>query len=136
MDQILDQKLSGNLSPLARAQTRALCALRVGTPSSAASPETSVSIKAPPVTSPGTGGGSPSRSPRAGAAEVSVPSSSFTGSSFFGSTGDASGGASESFSTPPGAALSPTLGATPRSAADAPEASSAVPGASRFSSVR
>ncbi|GMF32455.1 unnamed protein product [Phytophthora fragariaefolia] len=65
-------------SPLARAQARALRALGVGTPSSAASPETSISVMAPPVTSPETGGGSPSRDPLAGAAEASAPSSSST----------------------------------------------------------
>ncbi|GMF51804.1 unnamed protein product [Phytophthora fragariaefolia] len=120
---------------------------------------------APPVTSPGTGGGSPSRPPLADAAEASAPSSSSTAS-----TCDASGGVSESSSTPAGTALSQTLGADPRSAADTPEAapgvsstgsqpqssvsgsgasgdgtcaaadapvaSSVVPGASLFSSVR
>ncbi|GMF18035.1 unnamed protein product [Phytophthora fragariaefolia] len=76
---------------------------------------------APPITSPGTGGGSPSRPPLAGAAEASAPSSSSTAS-----TGEASSGISESSSTPAGTALSPTLGAAPRSAADAPEAAPGV----------
>ncbi|GMF15161.1 unnamed protein product [Phytophthora fragariaefolia] len=76
---------------------------------------------APTVTSPGTGGRSPSRPPRAGAAEASAPRSSSTAS-----TGDASGGASESSLTPTGTALTPTLGAAPRSAAYAPEATPGV----------
>ncbi|GMF33991.1 unnamed protein product [Phytophthora fragariaefolia] len=118
----------------------------------------------PPVVPPETGGGSPSRSPRAGVAEASVPSTSPTVS-----TGGASGGASESLPTPDSAVLGSPPGANCRStaiapevhhvnpagsqhqcsasssgtddddtcvAADAPEASSAVPGATRFSSVR
>ncbi|GMF32103.1 unnamed protein product [Phytophthora fragariaefolia] len=122
-------------SPLARAQARALRALGVNAPSPAASPETSVSVMAPPVTSPetsvsvmappvtspGVDGGSPSRPSLAGAAEASAPSSSSPAS-----TCHANGGVSESSSTPAGTALSPTLGAAPRSVADAPEAAPCV----------
>ncbi|GMF40727.1 unnamed protein product [Phytophthora fragariaefolia] len=152
-------------SPLARAQARALRAFGADTPSPAASPETSVSVMAPPSTSTGAGEDSSSRPSLAGAAEVSAPSSPLTAS-----TGDASGVSSESSSTRPGDALGSVLGAAPRSAADAseaasgagsadsqpqgsvsnsgasgdgarsaahvPEASSAALGASRFSSVR
>ncbi|GMF30566.1 unnamed protein product [Phytophthora fragariaefolia] len=86
---------------------------------------------APPSTSTGTSEDSPSRPSLAGAAEFSAPSSSFTAS-----TGDASGAGSESSSTRPGDALGSVLGAVPRSAADAPEASFVAPGVPRFSSVR
>ncbi|GMF49067.1 unnamed protein product [Phytophthora fragariaefolia] len=71
---------------------------------------------APPSTSTGAGGDSPSRPSLAGAAEVSAPSSPLATS-----TGDDSGAGSESSSTRPGDALDSVLGAAPRSAADAPE---------------
>ncbi|GMF42339.1 unnamed protein product [Phytophthora fragariaefolia] len=64
---------------------------------------------------------SPSRPLLAGAAEASAPSFSSAAS-----TGVASGGASETSSTQPYAALSPTLGTAPCSAADAPEVASGV----------
>ncbi|GMF45025.1 unnamed protein product [Phytophthora fragariaefolia] len=120
---------------------------------------------APPSTSVGAGGDSPSRTPPAGVAEASAPSSPTTAS-----TGDASGAGSEPSLARPVDALSPVLGDAPlstadapeadlgadladyqpqgsvsssgvsddgaRSAANAPEASSAALGASRFSSVR
>ncbi|GMF23439.1 unnamed protein product [Phytophthora fragariaefolia] len=108
-------------SPLARADARALRALSADTPSSAASPETSVSVMAPPTASSGADGDSPSRPPLAGVAEASVPSSLPTVS-----TGDASGEGSESSLARRDAALSPTPGAVPRSAADAPEAASSA----------
>ncbi|GMF51369.1 unnamed protein product [Phytophthora fragariaefolia] len=108
-------------SPLARAQARAVRALGADTPPPAASPETSVSVMAPPSTSTGAGGDSPSRPSLAGAAEVSAPSSPLTAS-----TGDASGAGSESSLTRLGDALGSVLGAASRSAADAPEA---APGA-------
>ncbi|GMF14871.1 unnamed protein product [Phytophthora fragariaefolia] len=151
--------------PLVRAQARALRALSADTPPPAASPETSVSVMAPHAVSPGADGGSPSRPPLAGVAEVSAPSSLSTAS-----TGDASGEGSESSVAQPDDAWSPVLGAVPRSAADAseaassagsadsqpqgsvsgsggpgdgacsaadgPEASSTAPGAPRFSAVR
>ncbi|GMF46745.1 unnamed protein product [Phytophthora fragariaefolia] len=103
-------------NPLDRAQARALGA---DTASFAASPETSVSVVAPPSTSIGTSGDSPSGPSLAGTAEVSGPSSPLTAS-----TGDASGAGSESYSTRPGDTLGLVLGAAPRSAADAPEAAS------------
>ncbi|GMF28475.1 unnamed protein product [Phytophthora fragariaefolia] len=99
---------------------------------------------APPAASPGADGGFPSRPPLAGVAEASAPSSLLTAS-----TGVASGEGSESSLAQLDDALTPVLGAAPRSAADAPEAassassadsslkpSSAAPGAPRFSSVR
>ncbi|GMF24398.1 unnamed protein product [Phytophthora fragariaefolia] len=103
-------------SPLARAQARALRALGVDT-SPAASPEASVSVMAPPTTSIRANGDSPLRPPPAGVAEASAPSPPTTAS-----TGDASGVSSEPSLARPGNALSPVLGAAPRSAADAPEA--------------
>ncbi|GMF46151.1 unnamed protein product [Phytophthora fragariaefolia] len=72
---------------------------------------------APPSTSTGAGEDSPSRPSLAGAADVSAPSSPLTAS-----TGNASGADSEPSLARPVDALSPVLGATPRSAADAPEA--------------
>ncbi|GMF22378.1 unnamed protein product [Phytophthora fragariaefolia] len=105
-------------SPLARAQARALSA---DTPPPAASPETSVFVMAPPAASPGADGGSLSRPPLAGFAEVSAPSSLPTAS-----TGDASGEGSESSVAQPDDALSLVLGAVPRWAADAPEAASSA----------
>ncbi|GMF52230.1 unnamed protein product [Phytophthora fragariaefolia] len=60
---------------------------------------------------------SPSRPPPAGVAEASAPSSPATAS-----TGDASGAGSDPSLARPVDALSPVLGAGPRSAADAPEA--------------
>ncbi|GMF52141.1 unnamed protein product [Phytophthora fragariaefolia] len=104
-------------SPLARAPARALRALGVDTSPPAASPETSVSVMPPPKTSIRVGGGSPLRPPPAGVAEVSAPSPPTTAS-----TGDASGASSEPSLARPVDALSPVLGAAPRSAADAPEA--------------
>ncbi|GMF61998.1 unnamed protein product [Phytophthora fragariaefolia] len=101
-------------SPLARAQARAL---GIDTSSPAAAPETSVSVMAPPTTSIRAGGDSPLRPPHAGVAEVSAPSPPTTAS-----TGDASGASSEPSLARPVDALSPVLGAAPRSAADAPEA--------------
>ncbi|GMF47881.1 unnamed protein product [Phytophthora fragariaefolia] len=118
-------------SPLARAQALALRALGVDTSPPAASPETSVSVTAPPTTSIRAGGDSPLRPPPAGVAEVSAPSPPTAAS-----TGDASGASSESSLARSVDAFSPVLGVAPRSAADAPEASSAALGASRFSSVR
>ncbi|GMF20882.1 unnamed protein product [Phytophthora fragariaefolia] len=76
---------------------------------------------APPAASPGADGGSPSRPPLAGVAEASAPSSLPTAA-----TGDASGEGSESSLAQPDDALSPILGDTPRSAADAPEAASSA----------
>ncbi|GMF30574.1 unnamed protein product [Phytophthora fragariaefolia] len=76
---------------------------------------------APPAASPGVDGGSPSRSPPAGVAEVSSPSSLPTAS-----TGYASGEDSESSVAQPDNALSPVLGAAPRPAADTPEAASSA----------
>ncbi|GMF37600.1 unnamed protein product [Phytophthora fragariaefolia] len=108
-------------SPLARAQARALRALSADTPPPAASPETSVSVMAPPAASPGADGGSPSRPPLAGVTEVSAPSSLPTAS-----TGDARGEGSESSVAQPDDALSPVLGAVPCSASDAPEAASSA----------
>ncbi|GMF32119.1 unnamed protein product [Phytophthora fragariaefolia] len=104
-------------SPLARAQARALRALVVDASPPAASPESSVSVMAPPSTSVGAGGDSPPRPPPAGVAEASAPSSPTTAS-----TGDASGAGFEPSFARPVDALSPVLGAAPRSAADAPEA--------------
>ncbi|GMF28143.1 unnamed protein product [Phytophthora fragariaefolia] len=98
-----------------------MCTLLISKYPPAASPETSVSIMAPPSTSTGAGGDSPSRPSLADAAEVSAPSSPLTAS-----TGYASGAGSESSSTRPGDALGSVLGAAPRSAADVPEA---APGA-------
>ncbi|GMF63115.1 unnamed protein product [Phytophthora fragariaefolia] len=72
---------------------------------------------APSSTSVGAGGDSPSRPPPAGVAEASA-----TGSPTTASTGDASGAGSEPSLARPVDALSPVLGAAPRSAADAPEA--------------
>ncbi|GMF32020.1 unnamed protein product [Phytophthora fragariaefolia] len=152
-------------SPLVRAQARALRALSADTSTSAASPETSASVMAPPTASPEASRSSLSRPPPAGVAEASAPTSPPTAS-----RGDTSGACSESSSVRPDDALSPVLGVAPRSAADAPEAapvavsagsqpqgsvsnsgvpgdgtcsaadapeaSSATPGASRFSSVR
>ncbi|GMF40707.1 unnamed protein product [Phytophthora fragariaefolia] len=100
--------------PLARAQARAL---GVDASPPAASPETSVTVMAPPSTSVGASGDSPSRPPPAGVAEASAPGSSTTAS-----TGDASSAGSEPSLARPVDALSPVLGAAPRSAADAPEA--------------
>ncbi|GMF35762.1 unnamed protein product [Phytophthora fragariaefolia] len=104
-------------SPLARAQTRALRALGVDASPPAASPETSISVMAPRSTSVRAGGDSPSRPPLTDVAEASAPSSPTTAS-----TGDASGAGSEPSLARPVDALSPVLGAAPRSAADAPEA--------------
>ncbi|GMF36829.1 unnamed protein product [Phytophthora fragariaefolia] len=105
-------------SPLARAQARALRTLSAVASSPAASPETLVSVMAPPAATPGADDGSPSRPPLAGVVEASAPISQPTTS-----TGDASGVAQ---SLPrldqTTDALSPALGAAPRSAADAPEA--------------
>ncbi|GMF57297.1 unnamed protein product [Phytophthora fragariaefolia] len=95
---------------------------------------------APPSTSVGTGGDSPSRPPFAGVAEASASRSPTTAS-----TGDASGAGSEPSLAQPVDALSPPQGSVSssgasgdgtRSAADAPEASPVPLGASRFSSVR
>ncbi|GMF32069.1 unnamed protein product [Phytophthora fragariaefolia] len=72
---------------------------------------------APPSTSVGTGGDSPSRPPLAGVAEASASRSPTNAS-----TGDASGAGSEPSLAQPVDALSPVPGAAPRSAADAPEA--------------
>ncbi|GMF23707.1 unnamed protein product [Phytophthora fragariaefolia] len=72
---------------------------------------------APSSTSVGAGGDSPPRPPPAGVAEASAPSSPTTAS-----TGDASGAGLEPSFARPVDALSPVLGAAPRSAADAPEA--------------
>ncbi|GMF64354.1 unnamed protein product [Phytophthora fragariaefolia] len=72
---------------------------------------------APPSTSLRAGGDSPSRPSLAGVAEVSAPSPPTTAS-----TGDASGASSEPSLAQSVDALSPVLGAAPRSAADAPEA--------------
>ncbi|GMF54645.1 unnamed protein product [Phytophthora fragariaefolia] len=72
---------------------------------------------APPSTSFRAGGDSPSRPPPSGVAEVSAPSPPTTAS-----TGDASGASSEPSLARSVDALSPVLGAAPRSAADAPEA--------------
>ncbi|GMF44938.1 unnamed protein product [Phytophthora fragariaefolia] len=104
-------------SPLARAQARALRALGVDTSPPAASPETSVSVMAPPSTSLRAGGDSPLRPPPAGVAKASAPSLPTTAS-----TGDASGASSEPSLARPVDALSPVFGAAPRSVADAPEA--------------
>ncbi|GMF35707.1 unnamed protein product [Phytophthora fragariaefolia] len=63
----------------------------------------------------------PSRSPRAGVTEASEPSSPPTAS-----IGDVGGVASEPLLASDGAVLSSTLGAVPRSTADAPEGASSV----------
>ncbi|GMF19188.1 unnamed protein product [Phytophthora fragariaefolia] len=68
-----------------------------------------------------TGGSSPSVSPHAGTTQASVPSTPSAAP-----TGGASGGSSESSSASDSVVLSPTLGAVPRSGADAPEAASGV----------
>ncbi|GMF34955.1 unnamed protein product [Phytophthora fragariaefolia] len=70
-----------------------------------------------PSTSVGAGGDSPSRPPLAGVAEASAPCSPTTASA-----GDVSGAGSEPSYAQPVDALSPVLGAAPRSAAEAPEA--------------
>ncbi|GMF21127.1 unnamed protein product [Phytophthora fragariaefolia] len=101
-------------SPLVRAQERALRARSADAPSPAGSPETSVSVMAPPSDALETGGGSPSV---AGSTEALVPCTPPAAP-----VGGTSGGVSESSSTSESAALSSTLGAAPRSAADAPEA--------------
>ncbi|GMF42356.1 unnamed protein product [Phytophthora fragariaefolia] len=75
----------------------------------------------PPPASPSADGGSPSRPPLAGVAKVCAPSSLPIAS-----TGDASGEGSEPSVAHPANALSPVLGAVPRSAADAPEAASSA----------
>ncbi|GMF24475.1 unnamed protein product [Phytophthora fragariaefolia] len=106
---------------MARGQSPLTRALGADTPPPVASPKSSVPVMAPPSTSIGAGGDSPSRPSLAGAAEVLVPSSPLTAS-----TVDSSGAGSESSSTRPGDALCSVLGAAPRSAADAPEA---APGA-------
>ncbi|GMF47210.1 unnamed protein product [Phytophthora fragariaefolia] len=72
---------------------------------------------APPSTSVGAGGDSPSRPPPARVAEASAPSSPTTAS-----TGDTSGAGLEPSLAQPVDALSPVLWAVPRSAADALEA--------------
>ncbi|GMF53836.1 unnamed protein product [Phytophthora fragariaefolia] len=108
-------------SPLARTQARALHPLGADASPPAASPEASVSVKAPPSTSVGVGGDSPSRPPPAGVAGSSAPSSPTTAS-----TGDASGAGSEASLAQPVDALSPVLGAATRSVADAPEAALGV----------
>ncbi|GMF53845.1 unnamed protein product [Phytophthora fragariaefolia] len=76
---------------------------------------------APPAASPGVDGGSTSRPPLAGVAEVSAPSPLPTAF-----TGDASGEDSESSVAQPDNALSPVLGAVPRSAAGVPKAASSA----------
>ncbi|GMF23192.1 unnamed protein product [Phytophthora fragariaefolia] len=106
-------------SPLARVQARASRALSAATPPPAASPETLVSVLAPPTASSGADGCSPSHPPLAGVAEASAPSSLPTAS-----TEAASVEGSESPLAQTDAALSPAPGAVPRSAADAPEATS------------
>ncbi|GMF38676.1 unnamed protein product [Phytophthora fragariaefolia] len=121
-------------SPLARAQARALRALGLDTSPPVASPETSVSVMAPPITSIRASGDPPLRPPPAGVAEASAPSPPTTAS-----TGDASGVSSEpSLARPPQGSVSSSgaSGDGARSAAHASEASSAALGASRFSSVR
>ncbi|GMF23121.1 unnamed protein product [Phytophthora fragariaefolia] len=152
-------------SPLAGAQARALHALSADTPPPAASPETSVSVMAIPADSPGADGGLPSRPPLAGVAEVSAPSPLSTASTGDASgegsessvaqpddvlspvlgavprsaadAPEAASSAGSADSQPQGSVTgsgAPGDGAC--SAADAREASSAVPGAPRFSSVR
>ncbi|GMF46644.1 unnamed protein product [Phytophthora fragariaefolia] len=105
-------------SPLARAHARDLRALSVDTSSPAASPETSGSIMAPPSDALEAGGGSPSV---AGTTEASVPSTPSAAP-----VSGTSGGVSEPASASSGTVLSSTLGAAPRSAADAPEAAPGV----------
>ncbi|GMF25382.1 unnamed protein product [Phytophthora fragariaefolia] len=152
-------------SPLARAQACAHRALSADVSTPAASPETSVSVMAPSAAFPGADGGSPSRPPLAGVVEASTPNSLLTASTGDASgKGSASSVAqpddalsSVLGAVPRSAADAPEAAPGVSSAesqpqstvsgsgafvddtcapADTPEASSAAPGAPRFSSVR
>ncbi|GMF44538.1 unnamed protein product [Phytophthora fragariaefolia] len=128
---ILQLDGSGSASSGPRSSSRSPRS-RPDTSPPAASPETSVSVVAPPAASPGVDGSSPSRPPPAGVAEASAPSSPTTAS-----TGDVVRAQSHPWldqsmhRVRSGGSVD---GA--RSAANAPEASSAALGASRFPSVR
>ncbi|GMF55985.1 unnamed protein product [Phytophthora fragariaefolia] len=122
-------------SPLARAQARAL---GVDASLLAASPETLVSVMAPPSDAPETGGGSPSVDGTTEASVPSTPSAAPVAAPHSAADApEAAPGVTSADCQPPGSVSSsgaPDGGTC--AAADAPEVSSAVPGVDRFSSVR
>ncbi|GMF51143.1 unnamed protein product [Phytophthora fragariaefolia] len=120
-------------SPLAHAQARTLRALRADASSPAASPETSVSVMAPPSDALETDRCSLSVAGPTEASVPGIPSAAPVG----GASGGAALGVSSADSHPPGSVSgsgAPDDGTC--AAADAPEVSSAAPGAASFTSVR